>query len=127
MLFPPVSSEGRTADIYRGLVLSLEFSVPDHFSMDRFALRDAGLFSGYISLLIQKPCTLMIFDRHANLKYKYGSRHFWCRGYYVDTVGKNAKVIADYIKNQLEEDYMSDQMTMKEYTDPFTGSKNNKA
>ena len=69
----------------------------------------------------------MIFDRHANLKYKYGSRHFWCRGYYVDTVGKNAKVIADYIKNQLEEYYMSDQMTMKEYMDPFTGSKNNKA
>ena len=71
--------------------------------------------------------TLMIFDRHANLKYKYGSRHFWCRGYYVDTVGKNKKVIEDYIRNQLSEDEMMDQITMKEYIDPFTGSKNKKA
>ncbi len=66
----------------------------------------------------------MIFDRHANLKYKYGSRHIWCRGYYVDTVGKNKTAIAEYIRNQLVEDEMMDQMTMKEYTDPFTGSKN---
>ena len=66
----------------------------------------------------------MIFDRHANLKYKYGSRNFWCRGYYVDTVGKNKKVIADYIRNQLEEDYAGDQASIKEYTDPFTGNKN---
>ena len=69
----------------------------------------------------------MIFDRHANLKYKYGSRHFWCRGYYVDTVGKNKKAIEEYIRNQLVEDEMMDQMTMKEYTDPFTDSKNKKA
>ena len=68
--------------------------------------------------------SLMIFDRHANLKYKYGSRHFWCRGYYVDTVGRNKKVIAEYIKNQLQEDIASDQITLKEYMDPFTGSKN---
>ena len=68
-----------------------------------------------------------IFDRHANLKYKYGSRIFWCRGYYVDTVGRNKKVIAEYIRNQLEEDYTLDQMSIKEYTDPFTGSKNRKA
>jgi len=54
MLFPPVGSEGRTADIYRGLVLSLKFSVPDHFSMDRFALRDAGLFGGYIKRMSDK-------------------------------------------------------------------------
>ena len=71
--------------------------------------------------------TLMIFDRHANLKYKYGRRHFWCRGYYVDTVGKNKKVIEEYIRNQLSEDEMMDQITMKEYIDPFTGSKNKKA
>ena len=70
---------------------------------------------------------LMIFDRHANLKYKYGSRNFWCRGYYVDTVGKNKKIISEYIRNQLEEDYETDQISIKEYTDPFTGSKNNKA
>ena len=68
--------------------------------------------------------TLMIFDRHANLKYKYGSRHFWCRGYYVDTVGRNEKVIQEYIRNQTEEDCMADQISFKEYMDPFTGSKN---
>lgn len=71
--------------------------------------------------------SLMIFDRHANLKYKYGSRHFWCRGYYVDTVGRNKKQIQEYIKNQLIEDEQIDQMTIKEYVDPFTGSKNTKA
>ena len=65
--------------------------------------------------------TLMIFERHANLKYKYGNRHFWCRGYYVDTVGKNAKEIQEYIRNQLKEDLEYDQMTLKEYIDPFTG------
>ena len=65
--------------------------------------------------------SLIIFDRHANLKYKYGNRHFWCRGYYVDTAGKNAKKIQEYIKNQLEEDYMADQISMKEFIDPFTG------
>ena len=66
----------------------------------------------------------MIFDRHANLKYKYGSRNFWSRGYYVDTVGRNKKVITEYIKNQLEEDCAKGQISMKEYLDPFTGSKN---
>ena len=65
--------------------------------------------------------SLIIFDRHANLKYKYGNRHFWCRGYYVDTAGNNAKKIQEYIKNQLEEDYMADQISMKEFIDPFTG------
>ena len=65
--------------------------------------------------------SLMIFDRHANLKYKYGSRNFWCRGYYVDTVGRNKKVIEQYIRNQLQEDAAQDQMSIKEYIDPFTG------
>ena len=63
----------------------------------------------------------MIFDRHANLRYKYGNRHFWCRGYYVDTVGKNAKKIEEYIKNQLHEDIANDRISLKEYMDPFTG------
>ena len=70
--------------------------------------------------------SLMIFDRHANLKYKYGNRHFWCRGYYVDTVGKNEKRIAEYVRNQLLEDYTEDQITLKEYIDPFTGERENK-
>ena len=71
--------------------------------------------------------SLMIFDRHANLKYKYGNRHFWARGYFVDTVGRNRKAIKAYIQNQLEEDKMSDQISIKEFIDPFTGSKNPKA
>ena len=87
-------------------------SMPPHLSVSQFM----GFLKG--------KSTLMIFDRHANLKYKYGSRHFWCRGYYVDTVGKNKKVIEEYIRNQLIEDEMMDQITMKEYIDPFTGSKN---
>ena len=66
--------------------------------------------------------SLMIFERHANLKYKYGNRHFWCRGYYVDTVGRNKNQIAAYIRNQLEQDQISDQMSLKEFIDPFTGS-----
>ena len=69
----------------------------------------------------------MIFDRHANLKYKYGNRHFWCRGYYISTVGRNEKVIAEYVKNQTQEDIVYDQMSLKEYIDPFTGDKNTKA
>ena len=70
--------------------------------------------------------SLIIFDRHANLKYKYGNRHFWCRGYYVDTVGKNAKKIQEYIQRQLQEDAIADQITFKEYIDPFTGEPVNK-
>ena len=67
--------------------------------------------------------SLMIFDRHANLKYKYGRRTFWARGYYVDTVGRNKKAIQEYIRHQLEEDQLADQMSIKEYYDPFTGEK----
>ena len=80
-------------------------------------------FMGYL----KGKSSLMIFDRHANLKYKYGSRHFWCRGYYVDTVGRNKNAIEKYIKNQLQEDIASDQISLKEYIDPFTGSKKTKA
>jgi len=68
--------------------------------------------------------SLMIFDRHANLKYKYGNRHFWARGYFVDTVGRNKKQIEEYIKNQFQEDQIADQMSIKEYVDPFTGREN---
>jgi len=70
--------------------------------------------------------SLITFDRHANLKYKYGNRHFWCRGYYVDTVGKNAKKIQEYIQRQLQEDKTEDEISLKEYMDPFTGKPTNK-
>ena len=86
-------------------------SIPPHISISQFM--------GYL----KGKSTLMIFDRHAHLKYKYGSRSFWCRGYYVDTVGRNKKAIAEYIRNQLEDDYMAEQISIKEYIDPFTGSK----
>ena len=65
--------------------------------------------------------SLMIFEKYANLKYKYGNRHFWCRGYYVDTVGRNKKVIEQYIRNQLQQDYEEEQLSIKEFVDPFTG------
>ena len=65
--------------------------------------------------------SLMIFEKYANMKYKYGNRHFCCRGYYVDTVGKNKKAIEQYIRNQLQEDVSYEQLTIKEYIDPFTG------
>ena len=74
-------------------------------------------FMGYL----KGKSSLMIFEKYANLKYKYGNRHFWCRGYYVSTVGKNKKAIAEYIRKQLQEDYADDQMSIKEYVEPFTG------
>ena len=76
-------------------------------------------FVGYL----KGKSSLMIFDRHANLKYKYGNRKFWCKGFYVDTVGRDKKVIENYIRNQIQEDIVADQMSMKEFIDPFTGEK----
>lgn len=79
-------------------------------------------FMGYL----KGKSSLMIFDRHANLKYRYGNRKFWCRGYYVDTVGRNKKQIEEYIRNQLQEDLVADQLTLFEEIDPFTGKENRK-
>lgn len=79
-------------------------------------------FMGYL----KGKSSLMIFDRHANLKYKYGNKQFWCKGYYVDTVGRNKKVIQEYIKNQIQEDIAYEQMSLKKYIDPFTGEPVNK-
>ena len=75
-------------------------------------------FMGYL----KGKSTLIIFERHANLKYKYGNRVFWCRGYYVTTVGNNKVAVQKYVENQLKEDMMSDQISLKEYKDPFKGS-----
>ena len=90
-------------------------SIPPNLSVSQFV--------GYL----KGKSSLMIFDRHANLKYKYGNRHFWCRGYYVDTVGKNEKKIAEYIQKQLQDDIAEDQISMKEFVDPFTGEPYKKA
>lgn len=78
--------------------------------------------SSFIGYLKGKS-SLMIFDRHANLKYRYGNRKFWCRGYYVDTVGRNKKQIEEYIRNQIQDDYVADQLTLFEEYDLFTGEK----
>ena len=85
--------------------------IPPHLSVSSFM--------GYL----KSKSSLMIFDRHAHLKYKYGNRHFWCRGYYVDTVRKYGTAIKEYIQNQLQDDVMSDQISIKELVDPFTGEK----
>ena len=98
---------------------------PDHVHM-LLEIPPKISVSSFMGFLKGKS-SLMIFDRHANLKYKYGDRHFWARGYYVDTVGRNKKQIAEYIKHQLDEDQIADQMSLKEFIDPFTGSKNTKA
>ena len=94
---------------------------PDHIHM-LVSIPPYLSISQFVGFLKSKS-SLMIFDRHANMKYKYGSRTLWCRGYYVDTVGKNEKAISEYIRNQLEEDYAKDQISFKEYIDPFTGVK----
>ena len=97
---------------------------PDHIHM-LVSITPKLSVSSFVGYLKGKS-SLMIFDRHANLKYKYGNRHFWCRGYYVDTVGRNKNAIAEYIRNQLQEDIADDQISLKEYIDPLTGARINK-
>ena len=89
-------------------------SIPPKLSVSQFV--------GYL----KGKSSLMIFDRHAHLKYRYGNRKFWCKGFYVDTVGRNKKVIENYIRNQLQEDIVAEQLTMIEYIDPFTGEETRK-
>ena len=89
-------------------------SLPPKYSVSQFM--------GYL----KGKSSLMIFEKYANMKYKYGNRHFWCRGYYVDTVGKYENAIKEYIKNQLQDDIMNDQISMKELIDPKTGEQEKK-
>ena len=110
---------------YKGVEIIEGHLMPDHVHLllSIPPKMSVASFMGYL----KGKSSLMIFDRHANLKYKYGNRHFWCRGYYVDTVGKNAKKIEEYVRNQLKEDLEYDQMSLKEYIDPFTGEPAEKA
>ena len=94
---------------------------PDHVHM-LISVPPKMSIAGVIGYIKGKS-TLLIFERHADMKYKYGQRQFWCRGYYVDTVGKNTKAIKEYIANQLKEDKLKDDLSSKEYIDPFTGKK----
>ena len=103
----------------KGITIIEAAAMPDHIHLyveipPKYSVSE---IMGYL----KGKSSLMIFDRHANLKYKYGNRHFWCRGYYVDTVGRNEKVIQEYVRNQLQEDIAADQISLKEFTDPFTG------
>ena len=104
---------------YKGVEILEAHAMSDHIHM-LVTIPPKLSVSSFMGYLKGKS-SLMIFERHANLKYKFGNRHFWCRGYYVDSVGKNAKKIEEYIRNQLQEDMMYDQMSLKEYVDPFTG------
>ena len=109
----------------KGVEIIAAECMPDHVHM--FVSIPPKYSVSEIMGYLKGKSSLMIFDRHANLKYKYGNRHFWCRGYYVDTVGKNAKKIEEYVRNQMQQDLEYDQMSLKEYIDPFTGEPVNKA
>ncbi len=78
--------------------------------------------SGFMGYLKEKS-SMMIFQKYGNMKFAYRNREFWCRGYYEDTVGKNARITEEYIKNQLEEDYTKEQVLIKEYMNTFTGNR----
>ena len=109
----------RTLCARKGIAIIEAAALPDHIHLyveipPKYSVSE---IVGYL----KGKSSLMIFDRHANLKYEYGNRHFWCRGYYVDTVGRNEKTIKEYVRNQLQEDIASDQMCLKEFKDPFTG------
>ena len=97
---------------------------PDHIHM-LVAIPPYMSVAAFMGCLKSKS-SLMIFDRHANLKYKYGNRHFWCRGYDVDTVGKYETAIKEYIRNQLQDDIANDQLSLFEPVDPFTGKQEKK-
>ena len=104
---------------YKGVEIIEGHLMPDHIHM---LVRIPPKYSvSEIVGYLKGKSSLMIFEKHANLKYKYGNRHFWCRGYYVDTVGKNTAAIKAYIQNQIKEDLEYDQMSIVEYIDPFTG------
>ena len=106
----------------KGVEIHEAEACPDHIHM-LVSIPPKLSISSFMGYLKGKS-SLMIFDRHANLKYKYGNRKFWCRGFYVDTVGRNQKRIEEYIRNQLQEDVIADQLSLFEEYDPFTGEKN---
>ena len=103
----------------KGVEIHEASACPDHIHMlvSIPPKLSVSQFMGYL----KGKSSLMIFDRHANLKYKYGNRQFWCTGYYVDTVERNKKVIEAYIRNQIQDDIVAEQLYLKELVDPFTG------
>ena len=111
--------------VRKGIEIMAAEACPDHIHM-LLSIPPKMSVSSAMGFLKGKS-TLLIFDRHADMKYKYGQRQFWCRGYFVDTVGKNTKAIKEYIATQMKEDRLNEQLSLKEYIDPFTGKINKKA
>ena len=119
--------------IYKDIKARCRTNIKDYYAEEKeIEIIEAECCPDHIHMLVRIPpkysvseivgylkgkSSLMIFEKHANLKYKYGNRHFWCRGYYVDTVGKNTAAIKEYIQNQLKEDLEYDQMSLVEYID----------
>lgn len=104
---------------YKGVEIHEANACPDHIHM--LVSIPPKISVAYFVGYLKGKSSLMIFDRHANLKYKYGNRQFWCRGYFVDTVGRNKEAIEKYIREQLQDDIVADQLCLKEFIDPFTG------
>lgn len=105
----------------KGVEILEATACPDHIHM-LVSIPPKMAVSEFVGYLKGKS-SLIIFERHANLKYQYGNRHFWCKGYYVRTVGANKEIIQKYIRNQLEEDMIADNINLKEYKDPFSETK----
>mgnify|MGYP002193754928 FL=1 len=104
---------------YKNVEIIAAHAMPDHIHM-LLKIPPKISVSGFMGYLKGKS-VLMIFERHANLKYRYGNRHFWAKGFFVSTVGLNTKVVEDYIRNQEKEDMVQDNLSTKEYVDPFKG------
>jgi len=102
---------------YKGVEIIEGHMMPDHVHM-LLSIPPKYSVSSVMGYLKGKSA-LMIFERHANLKYKYGNRHFWCEGYYVSTVGLNEETIKKYIAEQEQRDQAVDRLSVKEYQDPF--------
>ncbi len=101
---------------YKSVEILEAHAMKDHIHMLKISPKLAvSSFMGYL----KEKSSLMIFERHENLKYKYGNRNFWAKGYYVSTVGLNTKVVEEYIRNQEKEDMISDSLSKKEYVDSF--------
>ena len=105
--------------LYKGVEIMEAHAMPDHIHMlvripPKIAVSN---FMGYL----KGKSSLMIFERHANLKYKFGNRNFWAKGFFVSTVGLDTKKVQEYIRDQEKEDMMQDNLSNKEYKDPFKG------
>ena len=108
----------RTLCQYKGIEIQEGHLMPDHVHL-LMSIPPKYSVSSVMGYLKGKSA-LMIFERHANLKYKYGNRHFWCEGYYVSTVGLNEETIRKYIAEQEQRDQAMDRLSVKEYKDPFS-------